>query len=264
MMCRPPLRRVLACTAAWLLPVAGWAANEPGLIYVHTARDGISAQSSGSNTTIARGQTFNASGQVVSAPAAQPLVLVLSNGSALCLPDGGQFTLTSFTQEPVADTSTDREYEPSPSQLSLVLDQGALALAMRVPKPTSTLAITTPLAQLRCLSQSLVVMAAPDQVSIAVFQGTVSLTIPANGFTETLQSGQFATLTRASLTQKYPLQLARINLVQNHQFGGWLNMAVWAAARVDFTRAAQGLHPRLVTPAEFTKTISVEEPRFRQ
>jgi len=261
---RPLPHRALACAAACLLPAAAWAVNEPGLIYVHTARDGITAQSAANTTILARGQTFTASGQVITAPPAQPLVLVLSNGSALCLPDGGHLTLTSFTQEAVADTSNDRDYEPSPSQTNLVLDQGALALAMRVPRPTSTLAITTPLAQLSCLSQSLVVIAAPDEVSIAVFDGTVNLTVPSTGFTETLQTGQFATLTRASLSQKYPLQLAAISLVQNHQFGSWVEMARWAAARVDFIRGAKGLHPRLVTPVEFTKGISVEEPRFLQ
>jgi len=261
---RSLLLLIVSCAAVWLLPAAAWAVNEPGLIYVHTARDGIAAQSAAGATTLARGQTFTASGQVITAPPAQPLVLVLSNGSALCLPDGGRLTVASFTQEAIADTSNDREYEPSPSQMNLVLDQGALALAMRVPRPTSTLAITTPLAQLSCLSQSVVVIAAPDQVSIAVFDGTVNLTVPTTGFTETLQTGQFATLTRSSLSQKYPLQLSAISLVQNHQFGSWLNMATWAAARVDFIRGAQGLHPRLVTPAEFTKGISVEEPRFLQ
>jgi hypothetical protein len=264
MMRNLPLWRILAWAACWLTPVMAWAAVEPGLIYVHTARGDITVQSAAANTTLARGDAFTATGQVVTVPDAQPLVLVLSNGSALCLPTGGRLTLTEFTQEPVVDTSLDREYEPTPSQMQLTLDQGALAVAMRTPKPTSTLAITTPLAELHCLSRSIVVLAAADEISIAVFDGTVTLTIPSTGFTETLQTGQFATLDRASLALKYPLKLARINLVQQHEFGDWLNMGRWAAERVDFTRVNQSLHPRLVIPVEFTKGISVEEPRFRQ
>jgi hypothetical protein len=71
------------------------------------------------------------------------------------------------------------------------------------------------------------------------------------------------TLNRASLAEKYPLKLARISLVQQHQFGDWLDMARWAAARVDFVRVAQNLRPRLITPVEFTQGIPVEEPLFR-
>jgi hypothetical protein len=250
-----------ACSPARLLAV-----TEPGLLYVHTARDGITTQSASgaANTTVARGDTFSAAGQVVTAPAASPLVIVLSNGSALCLPEGGRLTFTEFLQEAVADTSTDREYEPSPSSLKLTLDQGTLAIACRVFKPTSTLDIATPLAQLHCLSQSLVVIATPDQLSIAVIDGTVSLAIASTGFRETLQTGQFATLDRATLAQKYPLKLGSISLVQRHDFGNWIGMARWAAARVDFVRAAQTLRPRLVTPVQFTQGIPVEEPRYHE
>ncbi|MGA2052235.1 MAG: hypothetical protein ABSH19_02870, partial [Opitutales bacterium] len=225
MTCRSTLCRFLAWAICGLQPAVAFAGTEPGLIYVHTARGDITVQDSpaGPVTSLARGAAFAAVGQIVTVPDAHPLVLVLSNGSALCLPDGGQITLKSFTQEPVVDTSTDRDYEPTPSQLKLSLAQGSLALAMRTPKPTSTLDIATTFAQLSCLSRSLVVIATPDQVSIAVFDGTVDLTIPSTGFTETLQAGQFATLDRASLTQKYPLKLDAINLVQQQQYGAWLD-----------------------------------------
>jgi hypothetical protein len=261
-----PLRRALAWTACGLLPLAALATPEPGLLYVHTARGDVTEQSTpaGAAVPISPGDSFPAIGQLVTVPDAQPLVLILSNGSALCIPGGGRLTLESFTQEPVADTSIDTDYEPTTSQIKLALAQGSLALAMRTPKPTSTLAIATPLAQLSCLSRSLVVIATPDEVSIAVFDGTVGLAIPSTGFTETLQTGQFVTLDRASLTLKYPLKLDAISLVQQQEYGAWLDMARWAAARVVFTRVAQTLHPHLVIPVEFTQGISVEEPRFRQ
>jgi hypothetical protein len=214
-------------------------------------------------TSVTRGLTFDVSGQSFSVPDQSPLVLVLSSGTAIFVPTGGNFTLEQFTQEPVVDTGRDREYEPTASNLSLRLTNGTFAFAERIPVPSSTLTISTPLAELSGQSRSFVLQVGADKLSIAVFEGVVKLTVPSTGFAETLQSGQYVTLQRSALAQSYPLQLANIGVVQQHDLGEWLDMARWAEARVDFARSGDKLHPRLILPVDFTTQISAEEARYQ-
>jgi hypothetical protein len=259
---------LLALLAAGLFPSASRAAPEPGLVYVHTVR-GNTTTTGGQNASaptqaLAQADTFFVTGQQISVPLKSPLVLVLSNGAALALPEGGQLKLEEFAQEPVTDTAKQREEEPTRSNIRLNLATGALVLAGRTPVPTSNFTITTLLAQLRCLAKSVVVVADANALTVTVFDGTVSLSIPGTGFSETLQTGQTATLARSALAEKYPLKLSRITATQEHDFGAWLELAQWAAMRVDFSRAGDKLHPRQVVPETFTQQMSMDEPRYRQ
>ncbi len=249
-----------------LFPAVSQAAPEPGVIYVHTVR-GNTTSSGGQNATapqlVTQAAMFAATGQQLSVPLKNPLVLVLSNGAALALPEGGQLKLEEFTQEPVNDTAKVREEEPTRSTIRLNLAAGALVLAGRTPVPTSNLTITTPLAQLRCLAKSVVIVADANALTVTVFDGTVNLSVAGTGFSETLQTGQTATLARAALGEKYPLKLSRITATQEHDFGVWLDLARWAGARVDFARADNQLRPRQVAPETFTQQMSMDDPRYR-
>ena len=256
--------------AGWGCIALGWpvspaaAAPDPGLIYVHTVRGDTTVQNgNAASRPLQRWETLAATAQWLQAPQNQPLVLVLSNGSALCLPEGGKLRLEEFVQEPVKDTSTRRLEEPTRSTLRLNLESGALAFAGRTPVPTSTFAVTTPLAQLNCLASSLVVVADANALTVTVFSGVVKLSIASTSFTETLQTGQTATLAREDAAKAFPLKLMRITAGQEHEFGAWLEVARWAEARVDFVRTDGPLRAQQVVPQPFTQKISVDEPRYR-
>jgi hypothetical protein len=259
----PNLLAALAALALAAAPVR--AAPEAGLIFVNSARSGVTlTPTGGSARPLARGELLTASGQTIDVPASLPLLLVLSNGAAAYLPAGGQLTLEEFTQEPVSDTSQERDYEPSRSSLRLNLAQGTLVLTGRTMVPTSTVAITTPLAQFNCHSQSLLVRADGDSLTITIYDGTADFTIPATGFKDTLQAGQTATLTRASLHDPYPFKLTRITTDDQTHFQDWWNISRAAELRTDFIRSDSDkkLYLRQAVPYEFTTQLAVDDPRY--
>ena len=264
MNCRRLTWRILALAASGLASIV-WADPAPGLIYVHTVRANTTLTATGAAARpLLRGESFAATGQALTVPSGQALALVLSNGAAAYMPDGGRLTVGEFTQEPVTDQKKDPTYEPSRSNLSLKLDAGTLVVTSRIPVPTSTFTLTTPLAQFKFHSSSeLIVQVKADSVIVTLDQGTADLLVPETGFTETLQKGQTATLTRETLHQPYPLKLDRTTTVQGSQFGQWVALARWATDRVDFNFDGKQWHPSLVVPFDFTQQTSADDPRFR-
>jgi ferric-dicitrate binding protein FerR (iron transport regulator) len=258
--------RCLALALCGLAPALLRADPEPGLLYAQTARPGTTITANATATAarpLARGETLTATGQVLNTPVGQPLLLVLSNGSTAYLPSGSQLTLEEFTQEPVDSTIKDRDYEPSRSTLRLNLAQGQLVFAGRQADPTSIITITTPFAQFRCHSQSLVVEVTGDSVTITLFEGYAEVLIPDIKYHDTVQGGQTATLTRKTLHDPIPLKPTLISDQQNTRLGNLLASARWAELRVGFVRKDGVLRPQIVVPKDFNLQTSVDDPRFR-
>jgi len=241
-------------------------APHAGVLFAQTVRDSTTILAAGPGAkarSLARGETFSANGQIVYVPAGLALLFVLSNNDAIYLPAGGRLTLDEFTQDPISDTNSDLEYEPSRSNLRLTLAQGTLAVSGRKPVPTSAFTLTTPLAQFSFHSQSFVVHADGDGVAVTLLDGTVDVTVPETGFHDTLLAGQTATLTRQSLHAPYPLKLATISTDDQDHFNRWLAIANIAEIRVTFSGTGQDLVATQLVPQSFTQQISADDPRYR-
>lgn len=264
------MTRALAIFAIALTASAPAAAPEAvsGAILVQTARAGAMITPTGKDAkpqALKPGETLTAGGQLLDMQDKSPAALILSNGDSLYFPLGGRVTFDEFTQAPIADTSHNgREYEPSRSTVRLNMTQGTLAASGRKPVPTSTLALTTPLAQFNCLSPSFVALVETDSVTFILLEGTAAVTIPETGFHDTIQTGQSVTLTRQNLHANYPLKLANISTADNQKYAGWLASARTAEQRVTFTGAPGRLQPHTVIPQGFTQQSAVDDPRFRQ
>jgi hypothetical protein len=237
----------------------------PGAIYVHTARDGTTLTASdkpGQPSALKPKIIFNATGQVVEAPNGLAMAMVLSNGNALYLPNGGRLTFDEFTQEPVTNTGRDRDYEPTRSNLRLNLAEGLLVISGRNPVPTSTFTLTTPLVQINCHSQSLVVEADADGVTITVLDGTAEVAMPGTAVHETVQSGQTATISRHNLHDAYPLKLTSTTTDASEHLAVFMASAHRIESETTFIGTRQHFQVSLSIPLDHTLQISADDPRF--
>jgi len=244
-------------------PVA--AGPRPGAIFAQTVRPGTTVLPTGpgaKSRLLTHGENFAASGQLLTIPSDQALALILSNGDALYLPVGGRMTLEEFTQDAVFVTDHDRDYEPSRSTLRLNLAFGTLAVSGRKPVPTSSLILTTPLAQLTFHSQSLVVQVEADKLTITLFDGTVDVTVPGTGFHDSVLGGQTATLARKDLTAPYPLKFSPITADDNDRLNGWLAAARTVESRVTFLGDGKKFTFYQRIPFAFTQQMSADDPRY--
>ena len=238
---------------------------ESGAIYVHTARNGTTltaGNKNGQTSALIPGTVFGADGQVLNAPAGLAAALVLSNGNALYLPNGGRLALEEFTQEPITDTDRDRSFEPSRSNLRLNLTQGLLVISGRNPVPTSTFTLTTPLAQINCHAKSLVVQVDANSVTITMLDGVAEVTTPGNQAHDTVQAGQTATISRQTLHDAYPLKLATITTDAKEHFGVFMASAHRIESYTTFTGTRQHFQVALRIPVDYTMQISADDPRF--
>jgi hypothetical protein len=237
----------------------------PGAIFVHTARDGTTLTSTnkgGEGSGLMRGTVFAAHGQTLNAPAGLAVALVLSNGNALYLPNGGRLTFQEFTQEPVTDTGHDRSYEPTRSNLRLNLDQGTLVISGRTPVPTSTFTLTTPLAQINCHAQALAVKVDADSVTVTVLDGIAEITAQGSQTHDAVQAGQTVTISRQTLHDAYPLKFTTTTTDANDRYSVLVNSARRIESYTTFTGPPQHLQVALRIPTDTTMAISADDPRF--
>jgi hypothetical protein len=237
----------------------------PGAIYVHTAREGttLTAGDKGAQASALRpGSIFAAGGQILNAPTGVAAALVLSNGNALYLPNGGRLTLQEFTQEPLTNTGDNRDYEPTRSNLRLSLDQGTLVISGRTPVPTSTFTLTTPLAQINCHAQALVVKVDVDSVIVTVLDGIAEITTPGTQLHETVQSGQTATISRQTLHEDYPLKFTPTTTDTHDRYSVLVDSARRVESYTTFTGTHQHFQVTLRVPVSYTMAISADDPRF--
>ncbi|HTB63187.1 MAG TPA: hypothetical protein VK737_06325 [Opitutales bacterium] len=256
----PPAAATAAPTPA---PVA---ALQPGAFFAHTVREGtteLTTEKGAAPRALTRSETFTASGQTVNAPNGLTLMLVLSNGKALFMPQGGRITLDDFLQDPVFFTDRDRSYEPSKSNLRLTLTLGTLVVSGRKPEPTSTFTLTTALAQFSFHAQSFVVHADADTVAVTLMDGTADITIPETGFRDTLLPGQTATLTRPNLHNPYPIKLGPILTADQQHFTDWLALATLTESQISFSLQNKKWAATQRIVQSFTQQTSPDDPRFR-
>jgi len=237
----------------------------PGAIYTQTARDGTTISAGDKNTqtkALHPGTIFAAEGQTVSAPPGLAVALVLSNGHALYLPNGGRLTLEEFTQEAVTNTGQNREYEPTRSNLHLNLAEGTLVISGRNPEPTSTFILTTPLAQISSQARSMVVQATADSVTITVMDGIAEITTQEIALHDTVQAGQTATISRKNLHDAYPLKLIATGTDASEHLGVLLDSARRIESYTTFTGPHQHFQVTLDIPVDHTLQVSADDPRF--
>ncbi len=254
-----------AAFAATATPDVGGAG--PGAIFAQTARVGVTltpATPGAQPTALTAGETFAASGQVVTAPEDLATLLVLSNGDSVYLPLGGRMTLDEFTQDPVTDTGTSPDYEPSRSNVRLSLAEGTLLVSGRQPNSTSTLTILTPLARLDVHSHTFAVKVGANSVSLTLFDGTAVVTVTETGFHDIVQDGQTAVLSRQNLHADYPLKMADTTTADHDTFTAWLTAARTAERRVTFIGTPGKLQVRQHIPRDFFEQMSTDDPRFHQ
>jgi hypothetical protein len=241
-------------------------AMRPGAIFAQTVREGttvLPAEKGAQSRPLARSENLAADGQTVNAPNGLALMLVLSNGKAVFMPQGGRVTLDEFSQDPVFFTDRDRGYEPSKSNLRLTLTQGTLVVSGRKPEPTSTFTLATALAQFSFHAQSFVVHADGDNVAVTLMDGTADITIPATGFRDTLLPGQTATLTRQNLREAYPIKLGPILTADQQHFTDWLALATQTESEITFSEQNKKWVATQRILQSFTQQTSPDDPRLR-
>jgi hypothetical protein len=214
------------------------------------------------SSALKRGTILAAQGQILNAPGGLAAALVLSNGNALYLPQGGRLTLQEFTQEPVTDTSRDRNYEPTRSNVRLSLDDGLLVVSGRNPVPTSTFTLSTPLAQINCHAKSLVVKVDADSVTITVLEGIAEVTAQGTQSHDAVQAGQTATISSQSLHDAYPLKFNPTSTDVHDRDSVLVDSARRVESYITFTGTLQHFQVAVRIPADFTTQISADDPRF--
>jgi hypothetical protein len=137
--------------------------------------------------------------------------VVLPNGVALVLQPGTRLRLEEASLNAPVNAAqwNDPRYEPTQSITRLNLERGTIAIAGKIPNPTSVFTVATPLGQITSEAKRWTLNLTPETLTLAVADGTVNVLPRDQPASDFIQSGQRAIITRTGLVSGRPLTVER-------------------------------------------------------
>ena len=171
-----------------------------GLLYVHTARGASEVEFGGAKTAAAAGMSGAAEAAKISG--GKGVFAVLSNKTAFLLAENSELEIGKFEQVAPFKDDLSNDSESTMSTCEITLKKGALHVRTPQLRPTSSLKIKTPEAELEAESRGFSVSTADGKTEVLPVEGALVVKTK-SGKTDIVKAGQRAIVDGGKITIAY-------------------------------------------------------------
>lgn len=215
----------------------------PGIGIVSSYRKGVAlTNDSGVKQKLNLHDTFNASGLRIQTDKNGKLIVVLANGVSLGFSDQTEASILTFEQEPFDSSKEGFEYEPSTSNLEILLKKGSIGISCDHLSPLSNFIVRTPVGDLKIFSSTCVLTLDDYGVRVSAYDGTSTFYYKNNKSREFIAVPQSVRISEQSAKLKVIASEKTIDLVETES-QRLADSVLYARKRILFRFDAEDTNP---------------------